>query len=164
MAPLHRAVALSERDHVPVCVGEQLHLDVARPLEVALAVERAVPEGSRSLALCGRERILQLAGRPDDAHPSAAAAGRGLHEQREADLVRAPVREHGNAGLASDPLRLELVAAEPQRFRRRADPGQPGCFDGLREVPVLREEAVSRMDRVRPVATRAARMCSSEWR
>ena len=164
MAALDRAVALSERDDVSVAVGKQLHLDVARALEVPLAVERAVAERPDSLPLRRRERLVELAGRPDDAHSASAASGGGLDEQREADLLGRPVREHGNAGFARDPLRLELVAAETQRFRRRADPGQPGGFDGLREVTVLREEAVSGMDRVGCRRDFAARMCSSEWR
>jgi hypothetical protein len=32
VAPLHRAVALADRDHAAVAVREQLHLDVPWPL------------------------------------------------------------------------------------------------------------------------------------
>jgi hypothetical protein len=48
--PLHGAVALAEREHGAVRVGQQLHLDVAGPLEIALAVDRAVAEGRCGLA------------------------------------------------------------------------------------------------------------------
>src|SRR5262245_17009834 len=41
---LDRAVALAERDHVAVPVGEDLDLDVARALEKALAEDRVVAE------------------------------------------------------------------------------------------------------------------------
>ena len=43
-----------------VRVREQLHLDVARPLEVALAVERPVAEGGDRLALGRRQRLVEL--------------------------------------------------------------------------------------------------------
>ena len=45
MAPLAGAVAFTEPDGVPVTVGKDLHLDVARPGQVALEVDLAVAEG-----------------------------------------------------------------------------------------------------------------------
>ena len=36
MPALHRAIALEKVDHPARCVGQDLHFDVARPLEVAL--------------------------------------------------------------------------------------------------------------------------------
>src|SRR5205807_9687547 len=53
VAALDRAVALAQVDDVPVAVGEHLHLDVARVLEVALEVDGGV-----------REELLALAARP----------------------------------------------------------------------------------------------------
>ena len=50
MAPLHGAVALTEREHRAVCVGEELDLDVAGPLDVALAEDGAVAERRLGLA------------------------------------------------------------------------------------------------------------------
>ena len=44
MAPLNRAVALAEMDDGAVGVGEDLHLDVPRIVEVALDVDRRVGE------------------------------------------------------------------------------------------------------------------------
>lgn len=44
----------------------------------------------------------------------------------------------------------DLVTEVADGLRRRADPGQARLHDGLGEVGVLREEAVSGMDRVRP--------------
>ena len=57
-------------------------------------------------------------------------------------------RDDRHARLGRDPLRRELVAALPERVRRRADPGQPGGLDRLGEVGALGEEAVAGMDRV----------------
>ena len=148
VSPLDRAVPLTERDDVPVSVGQELHLDVARPLEVALAVERAVAEGAHCLALGRRERVVELDRGADDAHPSAAATGRRLDEQRKADLVGCSVGEHRDTCLAGDALRCELVATEPKRVGGRADPRQARGFHGLREARVLCEEAVTGMHSV----------------
>ena len=44
VAALHRALALAEREHRPMPVGEQLDLDVTRALEVALEIDAVVAE------------------------------------------------------------------------------------------------------------------------
>ena len=113
VAALDRAVALAERRDVAVLVGEELDLDVARPLEVALAEDRVVAERGRRLAPRGRERLVELLRRAHDAHPAPAAARGRLDEQREADLLRRPARQDGDAGRARRLLRGELVAARP---------------------------------------------------
>jgi len=58
VAALDRAVALAERRDVAVRVGEELDLDVARPLEVALAEDRVVAERRRCLAARRSARIV----------------------------------------------------------------------------------------------------------
>jgi hypothetical protein len=148
VASLHGAVALPERDDVPVRVGEQLHLHVARPLQVALAVERPVAEGAGRLPSRGCERRFQLCGRAHDAHPAPASTRGRLDQEREPDLLLRPVREHGDARLARDALGRELVPAQAQGVRRRPDPGQPGGLDRLGEVGALGQEPVARVDRV----------------
>ena len=148
VAALHRAVALPERQHGPVGVGEELDLDVARTLDVALAEDRAVAEGRLRLPRSGLERLLELVRLAHDPHPAAAASGRRLDEEREADLRRLAGGHDGHPRLQGDPLRRELVAALAKRLRGRADPGQPGRVHCGREVGVLGEEAVAGMDRV----------------
>ena len=61
MAALDRAVALAEMDHVPVRVGEHLHLDVPGILEIPLHVDGGI--GEVRLALPGRrlERAVGVA-------------------------------------------------------------------------------------------------------
>ena len=54
---LARAVPLTEPDGVAVAVGEDLHLDVAGPGEVALEVDLGAPEGRLRLALGGLHRL-----------------------------------------------------------------------------------------------------------
>ena len=56
MPPLDRAVALAEKEHRPVRIGENLRLDVPRILEVALDVHRVVREVLQALPLRGLER------------------------------------------------------------------------------------------------------------
>src|SRR5262245_38939212 len=96
MTTLYRAVALTQGDESAVVVSEELHLHVARALEVALEVERAVAERTGGLSLgCGL-RLVELPRRTDDPHSAAAATGRSLHENREPDLLGRAVREDGN--------------------------------------------------------------------
>src|SRR2546425_12445937 len=137
MSPLHGALALAEGDERAVSVREELDLDVPRALEVPLEVDAVVAERRGSLALGGRDGIVELLARADDAHPAPAAASRRLDDQRR--LVDLGHDRH--SGLRRDTLRFELVAARAQCGRGRADPGEPRLLDERREVGVLREEA-----------------------
>ena len=95
---------------------EQLRLDVAWALEIPLAEDRAVAERRLRLALGRRERVVQLGRRANDAHAPAAASGGCLDDERVADLGGRALRHGRHARLARDPLRRELVAAEPERL------------------------------------------------
>ena len=121
MSPLHRAITIAE-DRDAACVPENLGLDVTGALEVALAEDGAVAERRLRFARSGRKRLVELAGGADDPHAAAAASRRRLDDEREADLVGRALRQRRHAGLARDPLRLELVASEPERVGRRPDP------------------------------------------
>ena len=63
-------------------------------------------------------------------------------------LSRIALVEHGDAGLAGRPLRRELVPAGAQRLRRRSDEDEARRLDRFREIGVLGEEPVARVDRV----------------
>ena len=148
MATLDRAVAFAERDERAGGVGEELDLDVARPLDVALAEHAIVPEGGRRLPLSGCERLFELLGSADDSHSATPAARGGLDDQRVADLLGLSVWHDGHAGLSGDLLCGELVAAAAQRLGRRPHKGDPGGLDRLGELGALGEEAVAGMDGV----------------
>ncbi len=60
MAPLDRALAFDERQHRAVVVGEQLHLDVARPRQPAFEVHRRVAERRAGLGPRGADRGRQV--------------------------------------------------------------------------------------------------------
>ena len=126
--------------------------------------EPVVAEGGLRLAARGLDRLVELAGDADDAHAAATAAGGRLHEQREAELLGLAVGDDRHAGLARDPLRLELVAAGAQRVGRRADPER-----GPRRRPPRRSRRSRRGSRSPGGSRRrrlrsAARMCSSDQR
>ena len=88
VAALDGALALAEADHVAVLVGQHLELDVARLLDELFHVEIAVAERRRRLRLRRVKQVGQFFVAADDAHAAPAAAGRGLHDHREADLLR----------------------------------------------------------------------------
>ena len=160
MAALDGAVPLAEMDHVPVRVGKHLHLDVAGILEVALDVDAPVGEVLLPFALGRLERALGLVGRGDELHPLAAAAGRGLDDQRVADLVAEAqhlghrldrlgrARDDRDAGRLHRGARLRLRPHQLDRRAGRADPRDPRLLDRSSELGVLGEEAVAGMDRV----------------
>ena len=126
MAPLDRALALAERDAPPRAVAEQLDLDVARPLEEALAEDRVVAERGLRLAPRRLERVVELAGPADDPHPAAAAARGRLDEQREAELGRIALLEHRARpppGRSASPRACpRRRGAPPATARRRRGP------------------------------------------
>ena len=66
---------------LPWRVGEHLHLDVPRILEVALDVDRRVGEVRLPFALRGSERLRGLGRGVDDLHALAAPARRSLDQQ-----------------------------------------------------------------------------------
>ena len=126
--------------------------------EVALEEDRAVAE--RGLGLAPRPSTAPASSSAlcDDAHPLAAAAGRGLDQQRKADRCRDRGRVGGvvelgagddrDAGVLHQRPRSDLRAHRLDRARRRADPDEAGVDHRPREVGVLGEEAVAGVDRV----------------
>ena len=88
VAPLDRAVALAEMHDVAVRVREDLHLDVARILEVLLDVDVGVGEEALALVRGLLERGCRLRLGARDVEALAPAAARGLEGHREADRPR----------------------------------------------------------------------------
>src|SRR6185437_8880044 len=78
MAPLDTALPLPERGDPTPVVSENLDLDVARPLEVFLDVDAAIPERLLGLPPRGLERPLDLGVTADQAHSLPAAPRRRL--------------------------------------------------------------------------------------
>ena len=166
VAALDRAVPLAQVDGISVRVREHLHLDVPGILEVPLHVDGGI--GEVLLALPGRrlERTLGVARAADDLHPLAAASGRGLDDERVADLVaerrhlvRRPDGIHGagddrHARVAHHAACGRLRPHQLDRVGRRPDPRQPRLLDQPGEGGVLGEESVAGVDRLRSRAER----------
>src|SRR5262249_26921916 len=57
MSALQRAVALAEMDDIAAAVAEQLHLDMPRPVEKALEIDRIVAKPGARLGLCQRQHL-----------------------------------------------------------------------------------------------------------
>src|SRR4051794_12754859 len=148
MTPLYGAVAVAEHLDA-VAMPQNLCLDVARPLEVALAEDGAVAERSLRLASRRSEGLVQVFCRANDPHPPAAAARGGLDEQWKADLLGGSLWQGRDPRLEGDALCGELVATEPKRLRRRPDPGQPRITHSLCKRRALGDEPVPGVDCIR---------------
>ena len=160
VAALQRAVALAEVAHVAVLVGKDLHLDVLGLHEIFLDEDVVIAEGLACLALDELERGDNVLGHFAQAHAAAAAAGRRLEDDGEAEadglLERLlPVTQRlGAAGddrhaaLHGDLLGRELVAHLAEHVARGADERDAGRFAGAGKVRILGQEAVARVDGV----------------
>ncbi|MNX99952.1 hypothetical protein D3C86_1324300 [compost metagenome] len=160
VAALQRAVAFAQVDDVAVAVGDDLDLDVARLLEVALHIDGAVAEGGLGLGLGRLHGLDQIVGGQGDLHAATAAAGGGLDDQREADglgrldggfdgfhlAVRAG--DAGDARFHDGLLGGDLVAHDPDMLGLGTDEGQAVGLDDLGEAGVFRQEAIARVDRL----------------
>ena len=151
VAPLQRALALAEREHVAVGVGDDLHLDVPRARQEALDEHAVVAEAGLGLALGGGDRLVELVGARDDAHPAPTAARRGLDQQRVGVRRRVPRRPTTTPRPARRPrgrrLGPHLVAHQLDRVRARPDEhhvlaARAGERRVLRQEPVARVHGV----------------------
>ena len=154
------AVPGAEMHAVSVGVGQDLHLDMAGPVEVALHVQLVAPEVGESLPLGRLDRGGCLRGRRHDLHAPAAPAVGGLDGHRPAvgraeglDLGRIDdglggARHRSHAGPDGRAPRRDLVSHDFDGGGRRADEGDPAGGDGPGEVGVLAEEPVAGVHRV----------------
>ena len=157
MAALQGTFALAEVDHVAVAVAQNLNLDVAAVLDQALDVNLGIAEGAAGFARGIAQRGLQIGLAVHAAHAFSAAAGNCLQKDGVAIggaecarfLQRDAVagsgnhrRAGGDGGLAGGGLRSHAADG----IRRRADEHQAGVFARGREIGILAEESVARMD------------------
>ena len=160
MAALDRALALAEMHDAAVMIAEHLEFDMARATHVLLDVNVADAERRFGLPLRRFQRRRQLLRRAHDAHAASAAAGRGLHDHRIADVLARPsvpapridravtARQNRHARLLHRSARARLVAHQPDDLRDRSDEADVARFTDFRQVGALREESVARVNRV----------------
>src|SRR5579885_929887 len=164
MAALDRAVAFAEVDNVAEIVGDDLKLDVTGVLEILLEVHRPRTEGGFAFGARDREQPFQLFRIADDPHSLAAAAGRGLDQDREAEPLRIreriaefrhafPIaaRQDGYARAFHDSAGAGLVAHQAYVARAGTHELEAGSLAGFREIPVLGKKPVAGMDGIGPV-------------
>src|SRR5438309_10168664 len=158
---LHGAIALAEMDHVPVTVGEHLHLDVSRVLQVFFEIDGGVAEGRPGFRPRHAYCTLEGGFRVHDTHAPAAASTGGFYDDRVTDFsrylerllrgvwqrsVRAGDARH--SGLLHDLLCVYLVAHQPDGIGLRADENEAALVHALGKVRVFSEKSVARMNRL----------------
>jgi hypothetical protein len=161
VAPLQRAVTLSQRDHLTESVAEDLYFDVARVGDVALEEDACIREVGQCQSLHRVERGAQGAGVGAHLHADATATGAALEHHRIADALGGAqcgidVRQQPGAGQQGH-ARLQRQRAgrvlEPEHTHLcgcRSEEYQPGSLAGFDEGRVLGQEAVAGMDRLGP--------------
>ena len=171
MTALQRAVTLPDGHDRAVGIAEQLDLDVARGVDLALEIHGAVTEGRQCFRSAGGESGGQLVGYADPAHPAAPTPRGRLHEQGEPDRLsgldnaadgigsigddrlEGPGQDR-DAGCGHRPSGRDLVAERGDGRARRTDEDDPGLLDRTGERGSLGEEAVAGMDRGCPCCDR----------
>jgi hypothetical protein len=158
VATLHCAIAFMEMHEIAVHVAQYLHLDVARIAHQLLHIHFVVAECRQRFAPGGGKRGFEIVLALQNPHPSAAPAPTRLEHQRVTDsgseahaLLQIPgqwrgCRHHRHTGCDGRVAGRHLVAKHAHDLRRRADPANAGIDDRLREIGVLREKAVTRVD------------------
>ena len=124
MPALNRALALDERQDGAVRVAEQLHLDVARPRQPPLEIDRGIAERGARLRSRRANRAGQIRRVGHRAHPFAAAARDRLDQQRVPDR-RGDRRDVGVGDVGAE--RLLGARARPARLRESPPSAPPSC-------------------------------------
>ncbi len=150
------AVALAHPDTAAVRVGDDLHLDVARPGEVALDVALGASEALQGLGLGRLQRARRILRRLHDPHATAATAVGGLDRDRPAVLLAegdhlvgrrqelGRARHASDAGLLRGDAARHLVAHHLDGLGRRADEGDATLGDGALRSRCSRRRSRSR--------------------
>ena len=143
-----------------LAVAEDLHLDVAGALHQLFDIEAAIAKRGLGLARRLREQAAELFQIVDDPDAAAAAARRRLDQRGKAgagdrrfrfvDVVDAAVRtgDGRHAGRRGGLARLDLVAEQFDRCRRRPDEDEAGRLDRAGEGCVFGEKTVTWVHRL----------------
>jgi hypothetical protein len=160
MTTLGGTVTLADPHHVALLIADDLHLDVARPREVALHVDLVATEEGLGLALRRFHHGYDFVFAAHHLHTATAASVRGLDRDRVTELGTERLDLVGvldeldraghawHAGVLGRDARRNLVAHDIDGAGWRADEGHALFGDGPSEVGVLGEEAVAGMHAV----------------
>ena len=159
VAALDAAFAFAQMDDSAMRVPEHLKFDVARTFDEFLEIHVRNAEGLLRLISRRRERRRELFFIADNAHPSAPASRRGLHNHGICDSSRfgqcgCLVRDdslrsghHGHSRSRHFAARLVLFPHHAQQVRRGPDEGDLRGLTNLGEVRIFGKKPVTRMDR-----------------
>ncbi len=160
MPPLNRAFSLAKIDAVPVFVGEDLNLDVPRPLNVTLDVHIPVLESRRRFGRGCFQRVREFIFRIDDPHPAAAAAAGRLNDYGIANLARncnrlfirlegiGTARQNRDARILHGASRFDFFTHQLNDVWPRSNELDIAGFANFSEVGGLSQKTVTRMNRV----------------
>ena len=162
VAALQRAVALEQMHDIAVSVAEHLNFDVARRENIFLDQHAVVAKSRCGLAPAAFQRAVEVRLGIDPAHALAATTGHCLdqhgiadHGSLAAQARRRLVIPHiagrdWHTGRDHPLLGRILKAHRTDRGGRGTDPDKTRRNHRLGEFGVLRQEAIARMDRLRP--------------
>ncbi|MCY1415335.1 hypothetical protein D9M71_308140 [compost metagenome] len=157
---LHRAIAYAQGQHFALAIAEHLDFQVPSTLDVFFDEHAGIAEVVLPQAFNRFERFAQFLGIAAHAHADTTAPGRALEHDRVADLFgqgqgdvevfqQLSAFEHGHAVLFGQGAGGVLEAEQAQLFGRRADEGDAGIFAGFGKSGVLRQEAITGVNRLR---------------
>ena len=158
VAALYRAIAFMKMHALPVPVGKHLHFDMARPGQVTFEQDLVRTECRQCLPLAGSQCHGEILCALDNPHALAAAAQRGLDQDRKADatgFLRQKVRclfaavvagYQRHTGGAHQLFGCGFAAHGSNRFGGRADKDQSGTLASAGKIRVFRQEAVTGVD------------------
>ncbi len=159
-AALHRTVPLPQADHIPVVIGQNLHLDMPSALQETFDIDATIAKCRLRRGTGSRVRTGQLTASAHDRHSPPATAGNRLDDDRISDplsdflglqtIFDSPraTRQHRQAGRRGHLAGLRLVAQPAHHVCGRADENESLRLAHLGEIGILGEEAVAGMDRV----------------
>ena len=145
---------------MPPAVSQNLNLDMMRMKDQLFQVQRTVPKGGERLCLRALIGALDFGRIIGGAHPSAAASGSRLQQNRISDLTGdlrslLPVlqnsvrtRNNGYSVFFHQPTRRLLVPHHPDHFRRRPDKQNSMFLTETGKIRILRKESITGMNRL----------------
>ena len=160
VAPLDRTVTLEQVHHIAVAVGEDLRLDMFGVDDAFFQEHIGAAEGLGCLGNHPWPGLLQLGLRVAAADAAPAAAGGGLEHHRITDAggfgqclrqigqIALGTRGDRHAGGDHAAPRLGLVSHAADHLGARADKADAALGADACQLGVLREKAVTRMQRI----------------
>jgi hypothetical protein len=158
--PLDGALPLEQVHDASVIIAEHLHLDVVRPFDQPLHVERPIPERRLRLAARRLNALVDFRIGAHAAHPFATAACRRFDQRGQAHAgdrraqpgVGLVVRRFPRHDRHTSPLhqlsRFDLGAHPCDHVRGWAHEPDPRLFARGGESRAFREEPIARVNRV----------------